>query len=884
MTEVPDANGELPPFDTLVDNSAPESGPGSRPQKQLAAGSEVGRYVVLARIGAGGMGVVYSAYDPELDRKVALKLLHPGDGAGERPSLGHARLAREAKAMAKLTHPNVATVHDVGSFGSRVFIAMEYVGGGTLRQWLVDAHPWREVVDLFVAAGRGLAAAHAEGIVHRDFKPDNVLVGIDGRARVVDFGLARQIPKTDVAAEEESEGSEPSRSGIGRVTDKLTLTGSLAGTPAYMAPEQHRSLTADARTDQFSFAVALWEALYGSRPFAGDTRRAIAQSVCGGKLESAPTTSKVPVRIQRALAKALQVEPSNRFANMNALLGQLERENSGSRGRVFAAAVAVTLSVTMAAVTLWPDPDMCGAGAVRMGETWNAHSGDGIRESFAATEAVFSSTAADMAVAQLEAYATEWVAAHRESCEATHVHREQSERALDLRQRCLSRGLDALHGTVRTLSAADDAAVRNAARAISRLPRPTECADVTELSLVAPPPADASVADAVESTRRRATELLAQATLGGFKEAFAEAERLHEEAGTIEYPPLWAETGLLVGKVAQMAGNSERAEGALRGAVLDAVTADHDRLLAEAVISLVIVVGIALSRHDDAVELGRYATAAVKRLGDDSVEKGQLANAMCKMLADKSDTVAALPHCHRTVELTTARFGEGHLATAEAHQALGTALYYAASVEAARDEWMLARDTFFEVKGADHPDHAQMQNNLAAVCLDLEPAETCVAEFGKAVELGVAGFGPDHPSVADWRNNYAVVLMTTGQHRQAQVQARESMRIRRASGKEHPSLGASLAVLGRAAAAEGELEEAERMLSEALAVTERTRGAGHRDLARSHRQLAEVLVMREAFARARTHYEAALAVTLGLEATEGEAAALRATLDSLPPG
>ena len=876
--------GERPP-ETLADESGPERGapPDRGRHSKLTPGTEVGRYVVLARVGAGGMGVVYSAYDPDLDRKVALKLLQPGELDGERTSLGHARLAREAKAMARLTHPNVATVHDVGSYGTRVFIAMEFVAGGTLRQWLSKPHPWAQVVELFVAAGRGLAAAHESDIVHRDFKPDNVLVGTDGRARVVDFGLARQIPGSLSADEEELLVPEQRSSGELDITDKLTLTGSLAGTPAYMAPEQHRHQPTDARTDQFSFALALWEALYGQRPFSGTNRASLAFAVCSGELEPPPSGAKVPLRVQRALTRALSVEPADRFASMNALLAQLQSEPGWARRPVVAAAGVLVVCGAVAAA-FWPDQDVCDGGRARMGATWNRAARAAIEKSFAATDARFASSAVDRAMKQLDAYATQWREAYRESCEATHVRREQSEQALDLRTRCLSHRLEALDTTVVALQSADASAVRSAASAISRLPAVAECADVQELSLAVPLPTDPLVADAVEAARRRGAELSARAALGGYAEALEEAEHLHAASSEIDHAPLRAETAHLVGRIAQMAGKSERAEESLREAVFDAIAADHDRILAQAATSLVNVVGIELSRHEDATEWARHATAAVERLGEGSAEDGALAITLCKMLADKSDTTGALPHCHRAVELATARLGEGHLRTGDAHEALGIALYYSGDARAAQREFMLARDTFFAVKGPDHPDHAQMQNSLAAVCLALESAEACVGEFEKAVELSIAGMGPDHPMVADWRNNFADVLARVGRLSDARTHAQEALRIRRAVGEEHPGLAASLAVLGRVAVAENDLETAETLLVEALGVVRRTRGPTHRDMLRSYTQLGDLMVVRKDFTRAREYFEAALVVATAASSTAEEATALRTSLAALPPG
>ncbi|HET6583005.1 MAG TPA: serine/threonine-protein kinase, partial [Nannocystaceae bacterium] len=252
-------SGELP---TLVDAASASGGRRSSDETRLARGTTLGRYVVLERIGSGGMGVVYAAYDPQLDRKVALKLLHAREER-DGDSGGRARVLREAQAMARLSHPNVVAVHDVGVVDDTLFVAMEFVEGVTLGHFIAaGSRRWNEVLDVFEPAGRGLAAAHAAGLVHRDFKPDNVMIGNDGRVRVMDFGLARAAAEITTESSEGSGGSIVELSGV----DRLTRTGALVGTPAYMAPELLAGGNADARSDQFAFCVALHRALYGTAP------------------------------------------------------------------------------------------------------------------------------------------------------------------------------------------------------------------------------------------------------------------------------------------------------------------------------------------------------------------------------------------------------------------------------------------------------------------------------------------------------------------------------------------------------------------------------------------------------------------------------------------
>ncbi|MCB9701905.1 MAG: serine/threonine protein kinase [Myxococcales bacterium] len=304
-------------------------------------GATLGRYVLLDRLGAGAMGEVYSAHDRELDRQVAIKFLQPGLASeGLR-----VRLRREAQAMARLSHPNVVTVHDVGEEEGQIFVAMEYVRGVTLRAWLgAQARSWQEILEVFVPIGRGLAAAHAAGIVHRDFKPDNVMVGEDGRPRVMDFGLAR-ADEGDVGAalRGSSSGSSPSGSAL---TMSLTQAGAILGTPVYMAPELWSGAIADARCDLFAYCVALWEALWGERPFAGASLPALIRSVSGGALVAPKGASRVPTRVRRAIERGLARQPETRWASMDALVAELERALRRPVRRATFGAVAV-LSVAV---------------------------------------------------------------------------------------------------------------------------------------------------------------------------------------------------------------------------------------------------------------------------------------------------------------------------------------------------------------------------------------------------------------------------------------------------------------------------------------------------------------------------------------------------------
>jgi eukaryotic-like serine/threonine-protein kinase len=317
-------------------SSPPEAESGPPPSSdanadQLARGTRVGRYVIQTLIGRGAMGAVYSASDPDLARKVAVKLLRAEGWSDDARRRMRARLLREAQSMARLSHPEVITVHDVGPFEDQLFIAMEYIEGCTLRQWRAKEHrSVDEILAVYERAGNGLAAAHEAGLVHRDFKPDNVLVGQDGRVRVTDFGLARAVDGVMAMASPLSLDENPERES-GDLTMTLTRTGTLLGTPAYMAPEQLDGKTADARSDVFSFCTALHEALYGERPFAAATVATLRAAIARGDVRPPPIGSTVPRWVRAPLLLGLRADPVGRPASMRALLDALRAARARSR-------------------------------------------------------------------------------------------------------------------------------------------------------------------------------------------------------------------------------------------------------------------------------------------------------------------------------------------------------------------------------------------------------------------------------------------------------------------------------------------------------------------------------------------------------------------------
>jgi tRNA A-37 threonylcarbamoyl transferase component Bud32 len=458
-------------------------------EASAAPGRTVGRYVLLRYLGSGASATVYAAYDPTLDRQVALKLLRV---AGDEAAFAacQRRLSREARALGRLAHPNVVTVYDAGEVDGDVFIAMELVEGPTLREWLAEApRSWREITRVFLAAGRGLAQAHALGIVHRDFKPENVLVGRDGRVRVTDFGLARLVEEAAEAAAGETAAS---------AALLLTRLRGLVGTPAYMAPEQYRREPSDARTDIFSFCVALFEALTRDRPFAGETMEALREAVLEERVQEKPG-ARVPKRIRSLLLRGLRSDPALRPASMEEVLRELSRDPGRTARRALAVGALVLGFAGLAYLAAREDPRAACLGAERkLTGIWDTSRKRAARRAWGATGSPEAGW--ERVERALHAYSLAWVRVHNQACEATRVHGRESEETLGLKLDCLSQRLQDLSSLTGRLLQVEPRGLQRVVEDAEGLMDLRLCADVQTLR------------------RRRQAECRFQQAAGGFCE------------------------------------------------------------------------------------------------------------------------------------------------------------------------------------------------------------------------------------------------------------------------------------------------------------------------------------------------------------------------------
>jgi eukaryotic-like serine/threonine-protein kinase len=763
------------------------------PGTTLLRGDLIGRYIVLGLLGKGGMGVVYSAYDPELDRKVALKLLRVVNRRkGEDVDAKRMRLLREAKAIARLSHPSVVVVYDVGTWEDQVFIAMELVDGLTIPRWIETKKPkWREVLKVFIAAGEGIAAAHAADLIHRDLKPENVMVTRDEKVRVMDFGLARQIDRiTDEVPfnTNDADVDGDTQPGMRAPESRLTHEGNVVGTPAYMPPEQYLGVT-DERSDQFSFCVSLYEMVYGQHPFEAKTAFGLTGNVQAGRIHDAPARTKVPMWLRKILLRGLRPRPEDRYATMTELLDALRKDPSIARKRwlmasaIFVAAGGLALGFQRAADS---KRAFCAAGPERLAGAWelggNSKGVEGarhatVRKAFLATGKPYAPDAVRGVTKLLDDYAAKWVGMYRDSCEATHVRGDQSAELLDLRMSCLNDRLGGLRALTDIFSTASGEVVEHAVDAAHALTPLDGCNDVRQLRSLIPAP-DLNAKARVEQIRRELAQIKALHDSGKYTVAVDRLKPALEEARSLGYRPLVAEVLTRLGTIESELSRYSEAESTLQQALNTAIGSHHDDLLPE--ISAWLVWATGSQRHfDDADHWRQFADATIERGSyDRSISYSWLLNNVGVVYFIQGRFSEALEYQQRGRILK-----EGLLGSADPDVAISMAnISITLSSLGRLDEALQVSGASLRILehalGDSHPKVAGQLSNHAEALLGLHKPQAALEEYRRALQIWQREFGPDDALAAYAFNGIGRALVEMGKPHEATMPLERALSIR----------------------------------------------------------------------------------------------------------
>ena len=841
------------------------------PGSLAARGTQIGRYVVLEKLGAGGMGVVYGAYDPELDRKVALKLLLPR-AKGSVGTKEQQRLFREAQAMAQLNHPNVVAVHDVGEHDGRVFLAIEFVLGRTLTAWLAEgSRSWRDCLDVFLAAGDGLAAAHRAGLIHRDFKPDNVMIGDDGRVRVMDFGLARVDQTETPTVPREHEPRDFSENSL---SNRLTLTGAMLGTPAYMAPEQFEGARVTAQCDQFAFCVALHEALYGERPFPGDSFAALAFNVLQGNRRELPARSEVPSWLRSIVSRGLAPEPDRRFPTMQALLEAIrEGQTRPRKTRILAGFAAIAVFAGGGAAYTHVDElrrvASCESDGASIGEVWDEDIAKELERSLGSIAGAPGASTASRLAPFLSEFADEWDRATTNGCLEATVEDTWSQATFTTSKQCLSAQRTQFELLLAELGAANAESLNSLARGAATLPKPANCRDARYLAIIPAPPAEQ--AQSIEAVRRELAQAGAAQLAGRYDEAYELANGALIQAQSLEWPPLIASAHLQVGTAHDRLGRIPEAEENLENAYFGGFEAGALSVAADAALRLVTNVGETQARHKEGRRWVRHYRLALTRMGldQDDLQYATLANVTGAMAKVEGDFVAAKTQFEQAIRTGEDALGPGHPMVAKFLANLGAVQTELGDYAAAQVSLERALEILGRTLGPDHPDVALVLTHLGAAHQRQGNNQEAASSYTRALEIEERSQGPEHPSLGDSLNNLANVRYLLGDYEQAKTLHDRALRLREKSfGKSHPSVASSLGNLAFVYRAEGKYERAQALHERSLEIYLGIVSPTHPIVAATYNNLADLDADLGEYKRARNRYEQAIAIYAELDGPE----------------
>ena len=743
---------------------------------ELRTGACVGRYVLLGELGTGGMGTVFEALDPELDRRVALKVLHsrfagPGNAA---------RLLREGQALARVSHPNVVQVFEVGRHADTVFVVMELVRGQSVAGWLAQPRPWREVVRVFTEAARGLAAAHAEDIVHRDFKPGNVQLAEDGTVKVLDFGLARGLG-VGSSVGDGTELALSSGSGSGLLNTKLTRDGAVIGTPSYMAAEQFRGELVDHRADQHAFCVSLFEGLYGRRPFHAAEWKALRRAVLAANLGKRPNAD-VPRSLWRLIHRGTRPTPEARFGSMHEIIERLERIAGVGPSRSMLRLVVpgiVALGGLGAIAASRADPStQCADTDAALAGVWDEARRSQALAAIDAVGVAYGEQVRTRVGAHLDDYTTRWATQRTDVCAAIATATGEGAKLQQRRMECLDDSIRHLGALVEVLATTDETTLAKAVPAARSLPPLSRCADTERLTaLVAPPPETAE--ERIEALERSLALARTRLSAGHGTAAREAVPAIVGEAEAIGYEPLLADAYHLESDVLVDEGDYAAAEPRLEAAYHAAASSGADERVAALGIRLCQLVGDRLRRPEDGEVWARHASGAIARLAD----RGHDVTGLEGMLAQVRGATL----------VTAGKYAEG-----------------VALLEGARNQLVLA-------KGDYDLDIAAVDVTLGSVLSGLARYDEAEAALDRALDLYGSAFGQRHPRLAGLHGAMSNLHKAQGRAEDAARHAQVGAQIVvDAHGEGHPLAAKLYLELGSAEEIRGEYDAAARAYDKAI--------------------------------------------------------------------
>ena len=762
----------------------------------------IDRYVVRRKLGAGGMGIVYAAHDPELDREVAIKVLRKGDDR---------RLLREAEALAKLGHPNVVQVFGIGTTDDRAFIVMELVRGQPLDRWQAEGRALRALLDVYLEVGAGLVAAHEAGLVHRDFKPQNVLVGDDGRPRVLDFGLARATDLAKLATDPAIEHARPTA--IGR---PITRHGAVLGTLAYMAPEQFRGEEATPLADQYSYCLSLWEAVYGAQPFPTDSLARMMTAREDGVLATPATRTSVPRWLRAVLARGLAPDPARRWPTMSALLDALRRGRDRRRRRAVALALGGTACVigAVVVVALSGRERACEDDVEALRGAWDPQRRAQVQQAVRAVGLPDTEEVERTLLPRIDEYADEWRAAWLRACEATRAHDGAADAALDRARACMQRRRVELSALTEILAEADAQAVANARSAVGRLAPPDACESDATATLR---PIDPSIAPELESIRDALATATALKDIGKHHDALAAGQPLLARAHRAGDAQVVAEVQHCLAQVNHRLGREQEANAAFREAYWAATESGDDALAVLAASELMETLVVSAHVREEADRWKSIAESAAARLPDPETLRCEVLMRYGRILEQAGYLGEARAALEEAVEIRRRKRGARDKSMPFTLSYLGMIMMQDGHAEEAKPLHAEAVSIAEETLGPHHTDLGRLLANAAGADATSGDFRGALVKLERARAIFEASGGGHDYDVGTTELNLALLSSELGDGEAAIDHAQRAVAILDQFVGD-PKRGASLGMLAEMQLHHGSAAEALTTVERALAV------------------------------------------------------------------